>query len=221
MAASQSITRFGLIRHVETEWNQEKRIQGQDDSPITPEGEHQARQWGQVLAQEMWDRILVSDTGRALKTAALINTCLKVPLVQDSRLREQNWGEWTGKRRDVIRKKFAGYLAEQEKKGWEFCPPGGENRNAVFERSQRALGEAAGKWPGTKILVITHEGVIKCLIYRCCGRKFLPDETPLLHPLHLHRLIYDQQGLQVEAVNAVSISNEYSNKRNQKNAGQN
>jgi len=221
MTASQSITRFGLIRHVETEWNQEKRIQGQNDSPITAEGEHQARQWGQVLAQEVWDRILVSDTGRALKTAALINTRLKAPVVQDSRLREQNWGEWTGKRRRVIRKKFPGYLAEQEKKGWEFCPPGGENRNTVFERSQRALAEAAEKWPGAKILVITHEGVIKCLIYRCFERKFLPNETPLLRPLHLHRLIYDGRGFQVEAVNAVSISSEYSNKRNQKDTGPN
>ena len=175
MTGSRSITRFGLIRHVETEWNQEKRIQGQNDSPVTADGELQARQWGQVLAQEVWDRILVSDTGRALKTAALINTCLKAPVIQDSRLREQNWGEWTGKRRRVIRKKYPGYLAEQEKKGWEFCPPGGEGRITVFERSQRALTEAAEKWPGENILVITHEGVIKCLIYRCCGREFLPS----------------------------------------------
>ncbi len=212
MSANPITTRFGLIRHVETEWNQQKRIQGRHDSPITAEGEHQAGQWGQVLAQERWDRILVSDTGRALKTAALINARLQIPVVQDSRLREQDWGKWTGKRRSVIRKKFPGHLAEQEKKGWEFRPPGGENRNMVFDRSQRALAEAAEKWPGEKILVITHEGVIKCLIYRYCGRKFLPMEAPLLHALHLHRLIHDLRGFQVEAVNAVSISNKYSNK---------
>jgi probable phosphoglycerate mutase len=113
----------------------------------------------------------------------------------------------------VIRKKFPGHLAEQKKKGWEFRPPGGENRNMVFERGQEALEAAVEKWPGAKILVITHEGVIKCLIYRYCGRKFLPKETPLLRSLHLHRLIHDLRGFQVEAVNAVSISNKYSNKK--------
>jgi broad specificity phosphatase PhoE len=213
MPVNPVITRFGLIRHAETEWNQKKRIQGQHDSPITAEGEHQARQWGQVLAQERWDRILVSDTGRSLKTAGLINIDLQIPVVQDSRLREQNWGKWTGKRRSELRKEFARLLAEQEEKGWEFRPSGGEDRNMVFERSQEALEAAVEKWPGAKILVITHEGVIKCLIYRYCGRKFLPTETPLLRSLHLHRLIHDLHGFQIEAINSLSIYNKSDNKK--------
>ena len=63
------ITRFGLIRHAQTVWNREKKIQGHSDSPLTADGENQAGRWGMILQQYSWDRILASDTGRALETA--------------------------------------------------------------------------------------------------------------------------------------------------------
>lgn len=205
MSTCPSMTRFDLLRHAETVWNREKRIQGQSDSPLTPKGKEQAGQWGRVLKTDRYDRILVSDAGRALKTAELINTYLQIPIHRDSRLKEQHWGLWTEKKLTMLEMEFTRRLMEQEQKGWAFCPPGGEDRNMVFERSQRALTEAAEKWPGLKILVITHEGVIKCLIYRYYRRKFLPTERPLLRPLHLHRLVHDAGEVKVEAINALSI----------------
>ena len=66
-------TRFALMRHATTIWNQKKLIQGWLDSPLAPEGEEQARQWGRVLSRYTWDRILVSSKGRALQTAGIIN----------------------------------------------------------------------------------------------------------------------------------------------------
>ena len=62
------ITRFGLIRHAQTVWNREKKVQGHRDSPLTADGERQASSWGLILSQFSWDRILASDTGRALTT---------------------------------------------------------------------------------------------------------------------------------------------------------
>jgi len=91
------ITRFGLIRHAETVWNRGKRIQGHSDSPLTAAGERQASSWGQILARFSWDRILASDTGRALTTGERINEFLKLPIETDPRLREQDWGRWEGK----------------------------------------------------------------------------------------------------------------------------
>jgi probable phosphoglycerate mutase len=198
-------TRFGLIRHARTVWNQAKRIQGQSDSPLIPDGEKQAKQWGPILKEHQWDRILASDLGRALQTAALVNDALKLAIQTDSRLREQNWGNWTGKTLAQVKIKALRHLEDHVQSGWRFCPPGGEDRNSVWLRSQTALLEAAKNQPGATMLVITHEGVIKSLIYRLCNRQFLPSEPPLIRPLHLHWLVYDRSGLRVEKINALAL----------------
>ena len=200
------IARFGLIRHAQTVWNREKKIQGHSDSPLTPEGEFQASRWGKILNQFPWNRLLASDTGRALATAEIINTYLKIPLTIDSRLREQDWGDWVGKTISQIQTAAPRMLDGQISAGWGFCPPAGEDRKSVLARSQRALQEAAGRWPGENILVVTHEGVIKSLVYHLCGRKFLPSEPPLLKSYRLHWLVYDRDGLRLEAVNALALS---------------
>lgn len=199
-------TRFGLLRHAMTEWNREKRIQGQTDTPLSPPGERQAGQWGPVLKVYRWDRILASDARRAAETAARINAVLKAPMESDSRLREQDWGEWTGKTIAQLEKESPLLLAEQEKAGWEFCPPGGEDRFAVRDRSLEAIAGACEKWRGQRILVITHEGVIKCLLYGLRGRRFLPGEPEMIRPRFLHWLIYDrQEGLRIENINAGAL----------------
>ncbi len=206
MNATSSENIFGLIRHAQTIGNVEKRIQGQNDTPLTAKGVNQAKRWGRQLKLFNWDRIIVSNADRALRTAALINATLNIPLGEDAQLSEQDWGEWTGKTLAQIKKEVPQIWGEQENAGWEFCPPGGENRNSVWERSHKALKEAVGKWPGRKILVITHEGVIKSLIYRLSGRKFLPSESPLLFKNHLHLLIYDKKGLRVKHINTLALS---------------
>jgi probable phosphoglycerate mutase len=205
MIKSNDITRFGLIRHAQTDWNREKKIQGHSDSPLTADGKKQASSWGQRLLQFPWDRILASDTGRALTTAERINAFLKIPLETDPRLREQDWGQWVGKTIPQIRTEAPRVLDGQIRAGWGFCPPGGEDRRKVSARSQKALQEAAGKWPGDNLLVVTHEGVIKSLVYYLCGRKFLPSEPPLLKSYRLHWLVFDGHGLQIEKVNALGL----------------
>ena len=200
------VTRFGLIRHAQTVWNRGKKIQGHSDSPLTVEGERQASSWGQILSQFSWDRILASDTGRALTTGERINAVLKIPIETDARLREQDWGGWVGKTITQVKAKQPTELAEQIRAGWGFCPPGGEDRKSVLARSQWALQVAFTRWPGESILVVTHEGVIKSLVYHLCGRKFLPSEPPLLKSYRLHRLVHDKDGLRLEAVNALALA---------------
>jgi len=201
-----SLTRFGLIRHARTEWNLEKRIQGQQDTPITPGGEKQAVIWGKFLESFGWNRILSSDTGRALKTAELINASLRIPVHPEPRLREMDWGLWTGKTVARLRQDPPRLLAEQEANGWGFCPPGGGDLETVWQRSRQALLEAAEKWPGSQILVITHEGVIKSLIYRFNSHQLLRNEPHRLHAGHLHLLVHDRQELHLEKINAFKLA---------------
>lgn len=205
MQDKYKITRFGLIRHAQTVWNREKRIQGQSDSPLSEQGQRQAAAWGQDLKRFSWSRILASDTGRALATAERINAHLKVPLTVDSRLKEQDWGQWEGKTVRQIEAEAPQMLDEQIHAGWDFCPPGGESRLSVLTRGQKALREAAEHHPGDIFLVVTHEGVVKGLIYHLCGRKFLPGEPAILKSYRLHWLAYRSSGLKIEKINAVEL----------------
>jgi probable phosphoglycerate mutase len=172
---------------------------------LTADGEKQASSWGQILSQFSWDRVLASDAGRARATAEIINAFLKLPLTLDSRLKEQDWGQWESKTVRQIEAEAQQVLDEQVNAGWDFCPPGGESRRSVLKRSQLALQAAAERYSGENLLVVTHEGIVKSLIYHLCGRRFLPGEPAILKSYQLHRLVYDSSGLQIEKINALRL----------------
>jgi broad specificity phosphatase PhoE len=200
-----SHTRFGLIRHAQTVWNLDKMIQGQKDSLLTTAGREQSRAWGEQLALLPFDRILTSDLGRAVATAELINRSLNLPMEKTSRLRELDWGAWTGRRIRDIENEIPRELRRLERAGWQFCPPGGESRRAAWLRSRKALEEASKRWPGETILTVIHEGVIKCLLYGLAERKYLPQEPAMIEPRHLHWLVAGETGLEIERMNAIEL----------------
>jgi probable phosphoglycerate mutase len=174
---------FALVRHATTYWNQEKRIQGHWDSEISPEGAAEAARFAGTMAGMGLARILSSDLTRAKITAGIFNVRLKLPMTMDRGLREQKYGDWTGKCVADLRGKG---LEEQVALGWDFRPPGGESRDEVFGRAERTIIEAARHWPGKNILTVTHEGVVKALVYRLLGRSYLPSESKVLRPGCLH-----------------------------------
>jgi probable phosphoglycerate mutase len=202
---SESDTYFGLMRHAPTLWNLEKRIQGQQDSALTDAGKQRANAWSKLLEKRRWDRLLTSDLGRAAQTAAIINQRLAVPLVSDPRLREQDWGQWTGQTLGDLKTKHRGMLDLQVANGWEFTPPGGENRISVRRRGMKALTDAARKFPGQMHLVVSHEGLIKCLIYHLLNRRFLPSEPAVLRSSHLHWLICRDGHIALKEINAIEL----------------
>jgi probable phosphoglycerate mutase len=206
MNASPGVaTFFDLMRHAPTVWNAQRRIQGQADAPLTPAGEALARGWGLVLKGQPYSRILSSDLGRALATAAALTSALGLPLTVDPRLREQDWGRWTGETLAALRARDPVRLAAAEARGWDFRPPGGESRREVWRRGRAALMAAARRWPGEPLLVVTHEGMLKCLAYGLSARRFLPDEAPLLRPRHLHRLCAAGGDLTPTALNRLAL----------------
>ena len=205
MPEHQSHTRFGLIRHAQTLWNQNKLIQGQGDSELTTMGRQQAIAWGQSLKGQSFDRILTSDLGRTVATVQEINQSLQIPMEIGPGLRELDWGDWTGKRIQEIKVETPVLLKSQEAAGWRFCPPGGESRQAAWRRVQAALLQAAQKWPGETILTVTHGGIIQCLLYGLEKREFLPHEPALIKSYHLHWLVVRDGELAVEQVNALKL----------------
>jgi len=192
------ITHFALIRHAETTWTREKRVHGGKDAPLTARGHEQAAHWGESLKRHRWDHLVASNLGRAKRTAALMNRSLGIPSSIEPRFREQDWGLWSGMRLTEV---DAAELGAQEQRGWGFCPAGGESRLEVLDRAREALIELHGRWPGKRVLVVTHEGVIKCLLYRLCHRTFMPEEPPLLDPYRIHWICCGADGLRLHRLN--------------------
>ena len=193
-----SITQFALLRHAETAWNREKRIQGQQDAPLTSDGRQQAKEWGRSLIRYQFDHLVTSDLGRAKLTANIMNQSLNLPFSEEGRLREQHWGRWSGMKFGDLKTEV---LEEQVKMGWHFRPAGGESRLEVLERSRQALTEIAQSLEGDHILVVTHGGVIRCLLYQLCKRNFLPEEPPLIEPYKLHWLSFDGEEFHIQHLN--------------------
>lgn len=198
-------TVFGLLRHGQTEWNVEKRIQGYGDSPLTAEGREQTAQWLPTLQAYRWDTIFASDLGRVRETVAILNNHLQLPVDFDPRLREQNWGEWEGLTLPFIQENYQAELARRVAMGWDFAAPGGESRQAVKDRTVAALREEAQRRPGRNILVICHQGVIKAALYHITGREFLPGEDPLLHHNRLHIISLSDTGFSPVELNIARL----------------
>ncbi|PHR27005.1 MAG: phosphoglycerate mutase [Desulfotalea sp.] len=200
-SAPQDTSLFGLLRHGETEWNAVKRIQGLSNSQLTARGIRQTKQWAQTLGQWEWDQIYASDLGRVQETVAILNESLGLPTHFDTRLREQNWGEWEGRTIASIKTDFKKELQERVALGWGFSAPGGETRTSVLNRAFEVLHYIAGDMPPKKTLIVCHQGVIKTILYHLKGRQFLPEEEPLIQHNNLHLIDYNQVGFNINTLN--------------------
>jgi broad specificity phosphatase PhoE len=139
------MTTLLLVRHGETDWNADGRLQGQTDRPLSDYGRRQARQLADDLAGEEFDAVYASDLARARETAEIVAERLGLPVVLDPDLREKDWGNWEG-------------LTSVERDRVEFV---GESTEAHQERMLRALRRIADRHPGGRVLVVTHGGSMR------------------------------------------------------------
>lgn len=195
-------TILALLRHGKTEWNEKKRIQGRQDSPLSLSGRKQVHEWGTFLQDCIIDRIIASDLGRVQETVGILHPyCNNVPIIWNSALREQSWGEWEGKTFHQLEVEQPENLAAQVRAGWDFCPPGGESRKEVLQRALPVIWEMVEQFPGEHILIVSHEGIVKSLIYHLTGRAFLPEEKKLLAKRQLHLLLGTEEKLSLGPLN--------------------
>ncbi|BHH84399.1 histidine phosphatase family protein [Desulforhopalus sp. 52FAK] len=192
---------FGLLRHGETEWNTQKKIQGLKNSPLTPWGISQTRAWLPTLQKWDWDQIYASDLGRVKQTVALLNEGLHIPFHFDVRLREQNWGDWEGRTIASIRAEQAEQLKTRVARGWDFSAPGGETRASVRDRVFTVLKEIADNSPGKKTLIVCHQGIIKAILYHLSNRAFLPEEDSIVKANNLHLITHNDNIFTIDTLN--------------------
>ena len=136
-------TELYLVRHGETDWNRQRRIQGLTDIPLNDTGREQARATGRALGRRAFDGIFSSPLGRALETARIIagEVGLPEPSVIDA-LAERNYGEAEGMGFDEIERRWPDRRAV----------PGQESREQVVERVLPALHDLARAHPDRSLI---------------------------------------------------------------------
>ena len=176
------MTRLILIRHGETLWNTERRMQGQQDSPLTERGVWQARCLGERLKTLAFTALYSSDLGRALRTAQGIAQATGHAIVEDARLRERHFGVFEGMTRAEMQAHdpeiYDRFLARDP----HYALPGGESPAAFFERCRAALEELAARHAGATIAVVTHGLVLDCAWRAATGLALeAPRPVPLVN----------------------------------------
>jgi probable phosphoglycerate mutase len=149
-----------LIRHGETAWNRELRFQGHADVPLNDLGHEQARRLGLRLAGEPAQHLISSDLMRAQQTAAPAALQLALPVVTSAALREQNFGVAEGLRSDEIQALHPRAWEEWLEFREEHAMPEGESAREFHARVVAALGALATAHAGSRLVVVTHGGVL-------------------------------------------------------------
>jgi probable phosphoglycerate mutase len=156
-------TRFIVVRHGETAWNAQGRIQGHLDSPLNEEGLAQALLVGERLAHEPIDALYCSDLGRVRQTVQpLLDRTGVQPRITE-RLRERNLGVFQGLTSRECQARYPEDYARFHARDVEHAVPGGESIRAINLRVGALFTELAGQHPGQLVVAVTHGGVLDAL----------------------------------------------------------
>ena len=188
-------TRLIAVRHGETAWNVDTRIQGQLDIPLNAKGRWQARRAGQALADEAIDAIYSSDLSRAWETAQAIAQPHALAVAPETRLRERGFGQFEGRTFREIEAQLPDQAQRWRTRDPEFAPPGGESLLDLRTRVTQAVNEIAARHPGQLVVLVAHGGVMD-VIYRAATRQAVQaPRTWQLGNAAINRLLWSPQGL--------------------------
>ncbi|UYO00526.1 MAG: histidine phosphatase family protein [Devosia sp.] len=156
-----------VIRHGETQWNRQERLQGRLDTPLTTTGFQQAQAVGAFHRARITEAphvvFWVSPLGRAKQTASVLSDVWQVPyddfqIVPD--LAERSYGQWEGLSRQDIRQEYGTELDESSRNPWGFAMKGGESRAELDARLANWMDSLQ---PGPLHVAVTHSGCLRAL----------------------------------------------------------
>jgi len=188
------VTRIIAIRHGETAWNAESRLQGQLDIPLNALGRRQAAALAGALRDEGLSAVVASDLGRAWHTAQALAGPLGLPLVADPGLRERGFGLLEGHTYSQIDANWPDEARRWRSREPDFAPTGAESLRTFYARSVAAAERWAAAHAGRTIALVSHGGVLDCL-YRAATR--MPLDAPrtwVLGNAAINRLLHTPQG---------------------------
>lgn len=187
-------TRIIAIRHGETAWNAEMRMQGQLDVALNAVGRWQAERVAAALADESFDAIYASDLLRATQTADALARVHGLAVATDQELRERCFGVFQGCTFDEVAARWPDESRRWRRREPDFAPEGAESLRQFSARCVGAAIRLAAAHPGQTIALVAHGGVMDCL-YRAATRVALQaPRSWLLGNASINRLLHTPQG---------------------------
>lgn len=189
------ITRILAVRHGQTAWNREARIQGHTDIALDEHGQWQARQLAWALRDEAIAACYASDLSRAHETAQAVAVQHHLPVHAHTGLRERCFGDFEGRTWSQLEAAHPDETLAWRKRVPEFAPPGGESLMQLRDRVVKTVTELAARHPGEQILIVAHGGVLD-ILYRAATRLALqaPRSWELTNTA-INRLLWTPEGL--------------------------
>ena len=171
-----AMLRLLLVRHGESVWNEEERIQGQQDIPLSENGRRQAMALGERLRDVKIDACFSSPLKRATETAELILKASgnSLPIVTLPELMERNFGEWEGKCVADLKVESADDFARWVAAHYLPAPPKGESIEELLKRVKKGLERILAEVSDGTVLVVGHSGSVKAAV---CVLFQLPPES--------------------------------------------
>ncbi len=192
--SSQQATRILAIRHGETLWNVDSRIQGHLDIGLNDKGRWQAERLGQALAGEPMAAIYASDLSRAHDTALAVSRHTGVPVQPEPGLRERSFGEFEGRTFAEIETELPEQAKRWRQRDPTFTPGGGESLLMLETRILSVVARLAAQHPGEQIVLFAHGGVMD-ILYRAATRLDLQAaRTWTLGNTAINRLLWSPEG---------------------------
>ena len=188
-------TRIVAIRHGETAWNVDTRIQGHLDIPLNTTGLWQADQVARALADEPITAIYTSDLQRAHATAQAVARSTGAPLTTHTGLRERSFGHFQGRTFAEIEAELPEDAHRWRKRDPHYAPEGGESLVTLKERIERTVAQLAQQHLGEQVVMVAHGGVLDVL-YRLATRQDIQaPRTWQLSNAAINRLLWTPDGL--------------------------
>jgi probable phosphoglycerate mutase len=199
-----SDTTLLVVRHGETTWNREKRMQGVTDTRLSDIGLAQAQALGRRLKGHRFAALYSSSLARALETARAIGEHTGVEVVVDDRLRERCFGIFEGLTAAEIVERYPQEHARFASHDPDYEVPGGECATGFGRRCLGCLAEIADRHPGEEVVVVSH-GLVLDSLYRAAHRLAhgAPRPVPLINA-SINRFGYGGGAWRMEAWGDVS-----------------
>ncbi len=187
-------THLIALRHGETAWNAEQRIQGQLDTPLNDVGRWQAQRLGQALQDAGVQVVYSSDLVRVSDTAAAFAGPAGLPVQFDTRLRERHFGEWQGCTYDELHQRWPEQAVAWRRRDPEFGPLGGETLAAFHARSIAIYAELCARHPGQVIAVFAHGGLLDSLYRAATHQHLQAPRSWLCANARINRVLFNGEG---------------------------
>jgi len=188
-------TEIILIRHGETKWNSQQRMQGHSNSDLSSVGQAQIQALGQWMKNVPFDHIYSSDSQRAKQTAEAISQFSEHELKIDLRLREKNLGVFEGLTSEEARERHPEVFRLFKTAGSKYVIDEGESTQQLQDRALEIVNEIRIKHPEERVLLVTHGGFIRVVMKHSLG---LSLETPtrfLIRNTGVFRLVWEDKWL--------------------------